>query len=510
MISSSFVQNVNALTTIPTDVSEASDGCELMGIEGSYIVDTENALKRINEIRYEACKEGVINPDNTDEKLTLADYVPIKWSSDLEYIARIRAAESSITRAHLRTNGESWINMKSLNSVRSYGEVIAWNSSESVIQGINQWYAEKSYWVNQNFNKVSGHYTQMISPSHKYIGLGTFCSENTRYYNTTVGEYSSKNNLDETRGSGINNCVQLIEVNNEYINNTLNISGNTNINAKSSTSLKSTISVSLKNNEGILITTYNIISYNPLTWSSSNPSVASVDENGKVTGIHCGNSVISVVDNKRSGSVNVTVNHNYVQTITKATTSKNGSIVYKCSMCGDVKSNTTIYHPKTVSISNVIYTGKQLKPKVTVKDSKGKTISSKNYTLKYTNNKNVGQATVKITFKGNYSGTLTKKFTISPKATSLSKLTGSKKSIVLKWKKQSSQTTGYQIQYSTNSKFSKSNKTITVSKNSTVNTTIKNLKAKKKYYVRIRTYKNVNGKNYYSKWSNAKSVTTKK
>ncbi|MGN0521072.1 MAG: fibronectin type III domain-containing protein, partial [Eubacterium sp.] len=73
------------------------------------------------------------------------------------------------------------------------------------------------------------------------------------------------------------------------------------------------------------------------------------------------------------------------------------------------------------------------------------------------------------------------------------------------------QTTGYQIQYSTSSKFtSKTTKTVTVSKNKTTSKTISKLKAKKKYYVRVRTYKIVSGKKIYSAWSKAKTVTTKK
>lgn len=84
----------------------------------------------------------------------------------------------------------------------------------------------------------------------------------------------------------------------------------------------------------------------------------------------------------------------------------------------------------------------------------------------------------------------------------------SSKKIVITWKKESG-ITGYQIQYSTSSKF-KSAKTITVSSYKTTSKTISKLKKKKKYYVRIRTYKKINGKAYYSNWSGSKSVTIKK
>ena len=74
----------------------------------------------------------------------------------------------------------------------------------------------------------------------------------------------------------------------------------------------------------------------------------------------------------------------------------------------------------------------------------------------------------------------------------------------------STQTKGYQIQYSTDSKFKSGNKTVTVNKNSTTKKTISKLKAKKKYYVRIRTYKTVGKQKYYSDWSKSVKVTTKK
>lgn len=200
----------------------------------------------------------------------------------------------------------------------------------------------------------------------------------------------------------------------------------------------------------------------------------------------------------------------YETTTTKATTSKNGSIVTKCSVCGNVSSKTTIYRPKTVTLSATSYTynGKVKAPKITVKDSNGKTISASNYTVIYSNNKNVGEATATIKFKGNYSGTITKTFKINPVTTSISKLTAKSKGFTAKWTKKTTQVTGYQLQYATSSSFSKA-KTVTISKNSTTSKTISSLTKNKKYYVRIRTYKTVNGTKYYSSWSSKKSIKTK-
>ena len=78
------------------------------------------------------------------------------------------------------------------------------------------------------------------------------------------------------------------------------------------------------------------------------------------------------------------------------------------------------------------------------------------------------------------------------------------------YKKQTADTTGYQVQYSTTKDFSSGVKNINITKNKTTSTTKKKLKAKKKYYVRIRTYKKVGGKKIYSTWSSLKSIKTKK
>lgn len=103
--------------------------------------------------------------------------------------------------------------------------------------------------------------------------------------------------------------------------------------------------------------------------------------------------------------------------------------------------------------------------------------------------------------------------TLDLKETSIKKLTAGKKKITVKWKKQRKNTDGYEIQYSTNKKFKKAVKTVTIKNNKKNVKTIKKLKRGKKYYVRIRTYKNVssNGQiiRVYSDWSKKKSVKVK-
>ena len=229
----------------------------------------------------------------------------------------------------------------------------------------------------------------------------------------------------------------------------------------------------------------------------------------KYTCTQCGDSY-TVTNIKPKG-------HSYKSQLTKATTAKDGQIYKKCSVCGAVTGKTVIAKVSNIKLSKTAYTynGKVQKPSVIVKNSKGKALKNgTDYTVSYPKGmKNVGKYTVKVTLKGNYSGSKSMTYNINPKGTSVSKVKAAKKGFKVTWKKQTTQTTGYQVQYSTSSKF-KSAKTVTISKNKTTSKSVSKLSAKKKYYVRVRTYKTVKigGKSVklYSGWSKAKSVTTKK
>ncbi len=212
-----------------------------------------------------------------------------------------------------------------------------------------------------------------------------------------------------------------------------------------------------------------------------------------------------------STALTVTVQHTQKTAVTKATLSKNGKIVYKCSVCGEpTKSAKTIYMPKTFTLSSTSYTydGKVKKPTVTVKDSKGKVLKKDiDYTVTYASGrKAVGEYKVTVKGIGNYNFTKILTFKINPAATKIvSAANVSTKSIKVKWNKVTG-VTGYQVMY----KVGSTEKTVKVAKASTVSKTISKLKKGKIYKVKVRTYKTVSGKNYYSAWSVYKSVTVAK
>ncbi len=208
--------------------------------------------------------------------------------------------------------------------------------------------------------------------------------------------------------------------------------------------------------------------------------------------------------------------HEYRTVVIPATPDADGKRLEECS-CGDLAKQQTIYRPAKIRLSSgsLVYTGKKQKPRVTVTDKKGNVIDSENYQVTYKNNTSVGRASVIVRFRKDYSGQMKKTFDIVPKKVTLSKVTAKSKGFTVKWKRQGTQTTGYEIQYSTGSKFpKKSTKVTTVKNNRTTSRSITKLKAGKRYYVRIRAYKEVkvNGKKIkiYSGWSKIKAVTTGK
>ena len=159
---------------------------------------------------------------------------------------------------------------------------------------------------------------------------------------------------------------------------------------------------------------------------------------------------------------------------------------------------------KYPTLSSRTYTGKSQYPSVKVTYGSYTLINGTDYTVSYSSNKYVGTAKVKVTGKGIFTSSKTLTFKINPKGTSISKLSRAKKAFTAYWKKQSSQTSGYQIRYSLYKSMAKA-KTITTTK---TYKKVTKLKSKKTYYVQVRTYKTVGGKRYYSSWSTRKYVKT--
>ena len=231
-------------------------------------------------------------------------------------------------------------------------------------------------------------------------------------------------------------------------------------------------------------------------------------EGEKIYSCACGDSYTEKIAKK---------SHTPEKKLTPAKPGSNGKNVTMCSLCKTVLKQVKINAPKTVKLSkdHYSYDGKAKKPAIKVTDNKGKVISGSFYKVSYQNNKKVGKATVTVKFQGNYSGILKKTFEICPKGTSISSVKSGKKFMTVKWKKQASQTSGYEIVYTADASFGKKNtKTAVIKSNKTTVKEIKGLKPGKKYYVKVRTYKEVKSGTkkvrIYSDWSKKKAVQIKK
>lgn len=164
--------------------------------------------------------------------------------------------------------------------------------------------------------------------------------------------------------------------------------------------------------------------FTSVDWKVSDTSIVSLGYVGNVMNIEAlkeGECDITVTaKNGKKAVCHIVVkkagDHKYDSTIEKASTSKDGKIIDKCSRCGDVKVAQIISHPTNVVLnnSNFVYDGKVKTPTVTVTSADGKTVDSANYDISYANGrKDAGTYDVKVTFKGNYTGSLTTKFTIA-------------------------------------------------------------------------------------------------
>ena len=203
--------------------------------------------------------------------------------------------------------------------------------------------------------------------------------------------------------------------------------------------------------------------------------------------------------------------HEEATEVIKATTQHNGYVICVCNNCGRKLDKTIIYSPASVKVKkgNPTYTGKPVRPKFYVENTKGHEISADYYEAKYPAAIKVGTYKARINFKKLYEGVLTVKYDVLPPKTTIIDTDAGKNKIMIRWKKQSSQVDGYELQYSTDRFFKKYIHTCRITSNHINKKTITGLKPQKVYYVRIRTYKKVGGKKYYSNWSNVSHMQVK-
>lgn len=484
-----IVTGVFAGTTRGTDVNEAGNGNTLVLLQGNFqYLAKSKILAEVNKIRKEACDKSIRDPRNETKSLKSSDYVPIRWSGDLEWIAQTRAAEGSLYMEHTRPNGAICFTTKH-NGLSSGEEVLAWNGTADILYGINQWYDEKTDWVSNTANAVTGHYTAMINPDNRYIGIGAFLPSSDDLIGAVAGEFSDETGLDETQAKSIGACDQVIEVRNSNLKTFVSVSAGKIHIGKTA---KAKLNMTAEYPDGVWATEAAVKPNDRLIWSCSDNSIATINSNGLVTGVKPGDVTIRATVGTHSYSKKTEIeDHKWSSGYTTdqpATCTKNGKKSIHCSVCDHTKNHAVI--PAS---------GHKWKKEYTI---------DKKATLAAKGSKSIHCSVCNVKKSGSV--------TIIPKlvlpVVKITKPKAAKKSITIKWKKLSKanqkKITGIEIQCSQKKNFKKKTKTVKAKKTS-ASKKITKLAKKKKYYVRVRTYKKWNGKKYTSRWSEIRTAKTK-
>ena len=354
---------------------EPESGYINVALAGTYKSTVKQAIDRINKFRLEACTEGVPDPRDPGRKLTKSDYVPIRWSYDLEQVARLRAAEATYYFSHRRPNGKSCFSADVGLEAVGWSEVIAWTSD--MVSGLDLFYCEKTDWVKQT-GAVTGHYTSMVNPDYTYVGLGCFANENG--WSSVCGRFDTSAGTSTKQSGELKDCYVPVEVRkDELISASLSlIKGSKTLAVGGTAQFELEGWLGQNGSEELRVLLYSA------SWKSSNTSVASVDKYGKVTAKRIGSAVITASCGGKSKTVTV----NVVPSVADCTV--------------------------TIPYSSYTYRGRGIKPTVTVKYGSTRLVKGTDYTVSYSDNINVGTATITVKGKGKYAGSVTKKFTVKP------------------------------------------------------------------------------------------------
>lgn len=284
----------------------------------SRMQNIKEAVDRINEIRHEACEEGLAKPNTNNEKhsdeefLKEGDLPDISYSYALSVLAYIRASEASLLKGHIRPNSynksQKASQMYPINGSQIWLENIAYylrstdadGNENTLLTAVNNWYEEKQDYIDNNYDDGSGtgvkygHYQTMINPDIVCVGFGLFTNHDTDCTEVITGEFGNvqgSQDLEYVNGGYIYGTDadynQKVEIGANYIDE-LGISGPDYLVQGSENDLKAVVKTSLNNN-------YEATVYNGVKWTSSNTDVAVIDEESeKIIAVGPGETVVSV------------------------------------------------------------------------------------------------------------------------------------------------------------------------------------------------------------------------
>ena len=420
--------------------------------------------------------------NSSNKKVYSKNLEALKYDYDLEKLAMQRAAELAMDFKHTSPDGTDSFYLNS-NGLGLVGECIAFGPS-SASGAFDKWKETDNSYSGQ------GHRRMMLSEDANCIGIGHVVYNGRHYWVQEFG-YRGKINTTKTQAKDTGSTVTMTVGGQCFWNDPISISpASILVDVNGKASLPKAVESTFAKEDNVTFVGNSLNA----TWKSTNNKIAKI-ENGKVVGVSKGQTTLT------------------------------------CSLLGRTYKAVVIVGkldtPKLTSVSN-ISTGVKVKWEKVSGTSKYKVLrktGSQNWkSLGICGTTEFIDKTAKngvtyyytvyaVTADGKYRASdydktgLLKTFLTRPVVNSLqSKNAGS---LTVKWTKNSS-SGGYQIQYATDSMFSKNVNTMTVAGGSKVGKTITGLQKGKKYYVRMRCYKKVSGRNYYSSWSPAKQGTVKK
>lgn len=505
-------------------IVQTSAATEQIEIQVEYNQDMARSIfDMINEYRTSG-DAWYWNPDNSTK--TECGYLSaLQYDYDLEKVAMQRAAELAVLYDHMRPDGSNYSTAYDDcgYSWSTMGENIAvgYLSAESMHEG---WMEENDLYEGQ------GHRRNILNSRFGSVGIACILSNSYYYWveefsgschNSSKTEVSSEmctvSVLVETNGIEIAELAQnpySHDIYNAYKDdgpaNTLfeglrygwDVDWREYIGLYSGETIESPIIGCLFKYTAYSSLWFSMAVLNEKPKLSVADTSIAVIKDDRIEGVHCGVTELIAEIKGQKYEFPLIVGHRYNSMVIPATKDADGYEKSQCICCGKSEDKEVIAKIQSVELESAAktYNGKSQKPKVIVKDRLGNVIDRSNYEVEYSNNKKVGTATVNVTFKGKYKGKQKLQFIINPKPVKISSVS-TKNGVTVKWKKLTGQCEGYEIEYANNKSFTLNDG---IAKAEGIKRTSRKLMFSKRNgtrYVRIRSYMVVDGKTYYSEWS---------
>lgn len=391
---------------------------------------------------------------------------PLTYDYDLEKLAMQRAAELAVRFEHTRPNGDPYYRMEGyFDTYRSVGENLAagYETNENVFIG---WAEYSEPYSGQ------GHRRNMLSRDYTAIGIAHLYCNGTHFWVQEFGDSARNTTPTQPLDSTVTVTVDIDDGIYETrcpVNSILSL-------PKTRQDLPTPV-LSVRTAASFMEKPCPIQA--GLEWLVEDPSVAEISEDTLIT--------------KGEGTTNLIGANRYGHFISIPVTVKRGDISDS---------------PFTQSLTVCTYSGRPFTPEVRVKYDSAELEQDVDYTVSYQNNINVGTSVIVVTGIDRYTGSFASTFTILPVNTSIVSLSANSQFIEVRWKKQTKQVSGYQIQYSKSPSFTYAGGELIVPDCRTESEIIWDLDANTTYFFRIRTYQTVNGEKFFSGWSKTKSIST--